>query len=64
MNGKLPVGPIATISNGSLKASIYPSDVNYVYFVSNIQTKEMFFYENYNDFLKKKNELSAVNKGL
>ena len=39
-------------------------DVNYVYFVSNIQTKEMFFYENYNDFLKKKNELSAVNKGL
>ena len=64
MNGKLPVGPISTISKGSLKASIYPSDVNYVYFVSNIQTKEMFFYENYNDFLKKKNELSAVNKGL
>ena len=64
MNGKLPVGPIATISKGSLKAAIYPSDVNYVYFVANIQTKEMFFYENYNDFLKKKNELSAVNKGL
>ena len=64
MNGKLPVGPIATISKGSLKAAIYPSDVNYVYFVANIQTKEMFFYENYNDFLKKKNELSTVNKGL
>ena len=64
MNGKLPVGPIATISKGSLKASIYPSDVNYVYFISNINTREMFFYENYNDFLKKKRELDSINKGL
>ena len=64
MNGKLPVGPIATISKGSLKAAIYPSDVNYVYIVANIQTNEMFFYENYNDFLKKKNELASVNQGL
>ena len=64
MNGKLPVGPISTISKGSLVASIYPSDVNYVYFVSNINKKEMFFYENYNDFLKKKNELAVENKGL
>lgn len=64
MNGKLPVGPIATVSKGSIVASIYPSEVNYVYFVANIQTKEMFFYENYNDFLKKKNELASVNKGL
>ena len=64
MNGKLPVGPIATFSKGSLKASIYPSNVNYVYFVSNIETGEMFFYENYNDFLKKKNELQAVNGGI
>ena len=64
MNGKLPIGPIATVSKGSLKAAIYPSDVNYVYFVANIQTNEMFFYENYNDFLKKKNELATVNQGL
>lgn len=64
MNGKVPVGPIATVSKGSLKAAIYPSNVNYVYFVANIETNEMFFYENYNDFLKKKNELATVNKGL
>ena len=64
MNGKLPIGPIATVSKGSIKAAIYPSDVNYIYFVANIQTNEMFFYENYNDFLKKKNELATVNKGL
>lgn len=64
MNGKVPVGPIATVSKGSLKAAIYPSDVNYVYFVANIQTNEMFFYENYNDFLKKKNELASINQGL
>ena len=64
MNGKLPVGPIATLSKGSIKAAIYPSDVNYVYFIANINTNEMFFYENYNDFLKKKNELAAGNKGL
>ena len=64
MNGKLPVGPISTVSVGSLKASIYPSDVNYVYFVSNIEDKVMYFYDNYNDFLKKKNELAKVNNGL
>lgn len=64
MNGKLPVGPIATVSVGSIKASIYPSNVNYVYFVANIEDKVMYFYENYNDFLKKKNELAKVNNGL
>ena len=64
MNGKLPIGPISTVSVGSLKASIYPSDVNYVYFVSNIEDKVMYFYDNYNDFLKKKNELAKVNNGL
>lgn len=64
MNGKVPVGPISTVSIGSLKASIYPSDVNYVYFVSNIEDKVMYFYENYNDFLKKKNELAKINNGL
>ena len=64
MNGKLPVGPISTVSIGSIKASIYPSDVNYVYFVANIEDKVMYFYEKYNDFLKKKNELAKVNNGL
>jgi UPF0755 protein len=64
MNGKLPVGPIATVSKGSIKAAIYPSDVNYKYFIANIQTNELFFYENINDFNAKKKELSSVNQGL
>ena len=64
MNGKLPIGPIATISRGSLKAAINPAEGNNLYFISNIQTKEMFFYEKYNDFLAKKNELDKINGGV
>lgn len=64
MNGKLPIGPICTISESSIKASIYPDSTNYIYFIANIQTLETFFYENYNDFSKKKNELSSVNGGF
>ena len=64
MNGKLPVGPIATISLGSLKASVYPSDTDYIYFISNIETREMFFYNNATDFEKKKAELNNVNKNI
>lgn len=64
MNGKLPVGPICTISESSIKASIYPTNTNNIYFIANIQTLETFFYDNYNDFSKKKNELSSVNGGF
>ena len=64
MNGKLPVGPISTVSIGSLKAAINPADNNNLYFISNIKTKEMFFYSNYNDFLKKKAELDKINGGI
>ncbi len=64
MNGKLPVGPIATISLASLKASVYPSDTEYVYFLSNIETREMFFFKNAADFEKKKAELSSVNNNI
>ncbi len=64
MNGKLPVGPIATISLGCLKASVYPNDTDYIYFISNIETQEMFFYNNAAEFEKKKAELSGVNKNI
>lgn len=64
MNGKLPVGPISTISKGSLDAAFNPEVNEYIYFIANIQTKETFFYENYSDFLKKKNELQEVNGGF
>ena len=59
----LPVGPICMVSKGSLDAAVNPNETEYVYFISNINTKEMFFFDNYNDFLVKKNELSSVNNG-
>ena len=59
----LPAGPICMVSKGSLDAAINPNETKYTYFISNINTKEMFFYDNYNDFLVKKNELSNVNNG-
>lgn len=64
MNGKLPVGPISLVSISSIEASFNPSDGDYLYFISNILTQETFFYENYNDFLIKKNELASVNQGF
>lgn len=64
MNGKLPVGPICTLSESSIKASVYPDDTNYIYFIANIQTLETFFYDNYSGFSQKKDELASVNGGF
>ena len=64
MNGKLPVGPISTISVGSLKAALEPNDTDYIYFIANISTQETFFFSNASGFEAKKQELSKVNKGL
>lgn len=64
MNGKLPVGPICTLSESSIKASVYPDNTNNIYFIANIKTLETFFYDNSKDFLKKKNELASVNGGF
>ena len=59
----LPASPIATVSKSSIEASIYPADTNYLYFISNIQTDETFFFENSRDFEAKKQELAEVNSG-
>jgi len=64
MNGKLPVGPICTLSLSSIDAAFNPSNTDYIYFIANINTEETFFYDNYTDFLKKKNELQEVNGGF
>lgn len=64
MNGKLPIGPICTLSKSSIEASVYPTDSDDIYFIASIQTLETFFYDNYSDFVKKKSELSSVNGGL
>lgn len=36
MNGRLPVGPIASVSEESIKATLNPSKSNYLYFVADI----------------------------
>lgn len=64
MDGKLPVGPICTVSFSSIEASISPNETDYLYFIANIETKETFFFSNYSDFQKKKNDLQPVNNGL
>ena len=61
--GKLPAGPIGMVSTSSILASINYPETEYLYFIANINTGETFFYKNYNDFSKKKNELSSINKG-
>ena len=64
MNGKLPVGPISTVSKECLEAAIYPNETNYIYFIANIKTLETFFFDNASSFEAKKNELRSVNGGL
>ena len=64
MAGKLPAGPISTISESSIKAVLNHPDTDYIYFIANIQTGETFFYTNSREFEAKKAELSKVNGGL
>ena len=59
----LPVGPICMPAISSIEASIKPDSTNYLYFLSNIKTKETFFFENPRDFEQKKAELKNVNGG-
>ena len=63
MAGKLPVGPICMISASSIEAAVNPADTEYLYFISNIQTDETFFFKYSSDFERKKQELSSVNRG-
>ena len=64
MNGKLPIGPISTVSESSILAAINYADTDYLYFIANIDSNETFFFSKSSEFEKKKKELSSVNKGL
>ena len=64
MAGKLPAGPICTVSEKSIKAVLYHEKTDYIYFIANIQTGETFFYSNASGFEAKKAELAKVNGGL
>ena len=63
MAGKLPAGPISTVSTSSILAVLNYPETEYLYFIANINTGETFFYEKYSDFEKKKSELSSINGG-
>ena len=64
MAGKLPAGPISTVSESSIKAVLNHPDTDYIYFIANIKTGETFFYSNAAGFEAKKAELSKINGGL
>ena len=61
MNGKLPVGPISTVNKSSIDAAFNPDSTPYMYFISNIKTRETFFFEYEADFIKKDRELAKIN---
>lgn len=42
MNGKLPVGPISSVSKSSINATINPSDTDYMFFVAD-KTGKLYF---------------------
>lgn len=63
MNGKLPVGPICTVSKSSIEAAIHPTETDYLYFIANIQLAQTFFFDNSRDFEVKKLELQDINQG-
>ncbi len=60
MNGKLPIGPINSPSISSIEATLSPAETNYLYFVANTCTGEVFFQEDYTSFITKSNELRSV----
>lgn len=60
MNGKLPIGPICSSDITSIEAALSPTDTNYLYFVANVCTGEVFFQENYQEFIVKVRDLQTI----
>lgn len=60
MKGKLPAGPIGSISLNSIEAALNPSDTDYLYFIANLCTGETFFNKDYSEHLKKQVELKRI----
>jgi len=54
--GKLPIGPISNPSIDSIKASLYPTDSEYYYFVADKNGKTYFTYT-YSEHISKRDEL-------
>lgn len=47
----LPIGPICNPSKSSVKSALNPSDTNYTYFYADIKTGNVYFTNDYNEFL-------------
>ena len=47
MGGKLPIGPISSVSKNSIKAALYPSNTDYIFFVADKNGKLYFSKTNY-----------------
>ena len=60
MNGKLPIGPVDNASLDAIWATLHKTETNYIYFIANTCTKEVFFFEDYNSFLQKGSELRRI----
>ena len=58
MSGKLPVGPISTISEASLTATIFPDETDYLYFVADKNGK-VYFSKNNSEHNKTIKELKT-----
>lgn len=58
MAGKLPVGPISSVSEESINATLNPEKTNYLYFVSDINNVD-YFSATYVEHQKKINELKS-----
>ena len=58
MNGKLPIGPIASPSKISIQAAVSPSDTSYLYFVSDTNGK-IYFTSTYEEHQKMIKDLQS-----
>lgn len=47
----LPIGPICNPSISSISAALNPSDTEYIYFFADVVTGNVYFTENYSEFL-------------
>lgn len=61
MGGKLPIGPISSVSKNSIEAALNPSDTDYIFFVADKNGK-LYFSETNQEHNQIINELK--NKGL
>lgn len=55
----LPVGPIANPGAAAIKAALKPENTVYTYYVLDPSIGEHFFTNDYNEFLRKKNEFAG-----